>query len=156
MQVADRDAVEFSVSGVYEGDYATFAFRVDEVRIPSAVVRDEMERWARNFEREAQRKPGRKEKNDAKQEIRHKLRSRFPLATKTFDVSWNLTTHQLQIWASSRKAVDEIEAAVAQAFGVKLVPLVPVVMADKLGINEKALAPTPSLSVPEKPAAGAK
>ena len=150
VELPDRDATEFPVSSVYEGDFALFTYRIDEVRIPSAVVREQLERWSRVFEREHQRKPGWKEKNDAKMEIRHTLRSRYPLSTKTFDVSWNLASKKLQIWAGSRKAVDEVESAIVQAFsGVKLVPMVPVVLATKLGLNEKALAPTPSLSLPD-------
>jgi recombination associated protein RdgC len=69
--------------------------------------------------------------------------------SRTYDVSWNLDSGQLQIWAGSRKAVDEVEAAIEQAFKVKLVPLVPVAVAAALGISEKSLAPTPALSLPD-------
>ena len=73
------------------------SLRVDEVKIPSSVIKDQLERWARAFQSENHRPPGRKEKNDAKQEIRSRLRTRFPLGTRTFDVSWNLESGQLQI-----------------------------------------------------------
>ncbi|HLL52362.1 MAG TPA: hypothetical protein VK447_02390, partial [Myxococcaceae bacterium] len=65
--------------------------------------------------------------------------------TKVHDLSWNLKTNQLQIWAASRKLIEEIQAVVEAAFEVKLIPLVPSAMAAKAGIEEGALAPTPEL-----------
>lgn len=149
VELNDRDASEFSPASLYELEYALFSLRVDEVRIPATVIKDQLERWSRAFQAEHQRPPGRKEKNDAKQEIRSRLRTRFPVASRTFDVSWNLDSGQLQIWAGSRKAVDEVEAAIELALKVKLVPLVPVAVATALGIAEKSLAPTPALSLPD-------
>jgi recombination associated protein RdgC len=149
VELQDRDHWDFAPGSIYETEYALFSLRVDEVRIPNAVIKDQLERWKKEFERENQRPPGKKEKSDAKQEIRQRLRTRFPLSTRTLDVSWNIDSGQLQIWAGSRKAVDEVEAAIEQAFSVKLVPLVPVVVAGDLGIPEKALAPTPDLSLPD-------
>jgi DNA recombination-dependent growth factor C len=149
VELHNRDETEFTPATIYELEYALFSLRVDEVRIPASVVKDQLERWSRSFQNENHRPPGRKEKNDAKAEIRSRLRTRFPLATRTFDVSWNLETAQLQVWAGSRKAVEEVEAALELAFKVKLVPQVPVAVATALGIAEKSLAPTPALSLPE-------
>lgn len=149
VELHDRDESQFSPASLYELEYALFSLRVDEVKIPSSVIKDQLERWSRAFQNENHRPPGRKEKNDAKQEIRSRLRTRFPLATRTFDVSWNLDSGQLQIWAGSRKAVEEVEAAIELALKVKLVPLVPVSVAGALGIAEKSLAPTPALSLPD-------
>ena len=149
VELHDREASQFPPGSLYELEYALFSLRVDEVRIPATVIREQLERWTRAFQSENQRAPGRKEKNDAKLEIRQRLRTRFPLATRTFDVSWNLDSGQLQIWAGSRKAVDEVEAAIELTFKVKLVPLVPVTVAGALGIAEKSLMPTPALSLPD-------
>jgi recombination associated protein RdgC len=149
VELHDRDQSQFTPGTLYELEYALFSLRVDEVRIPASVIKDQLERWTKVFQAENERLPGRKEKNDAKLEIRSRLRTRFPLATRTFDVSWNLDSGQLQIWAGSRKAVDEVEAAIELAFKVKLVPLVPVTVATALGIAEKSLMPTPALSLPD-------
>jgi recombination associated protein RdgC len=149
VELNDHDETQFTPASLFELEYALFCLRVDEVRIPAAVVKDQLERWSRAFQTENHRPPVRKEKNDAKQEIRSRLRTRFPFVSRTYDVSWNLDSGQLQIWAGSRKAVDEVEAAIEQAFKVKLVPLVPVAVAAALGISEKSLAPTPALSLPD-------
>lgn len=152
VELAHKDRSEFSAGATYEGSYAVFAYRVDEIRIPAAAVRSELEAWEQRFEAESQRRPGKKEKADAKEEIRHSLKSRYPVSTKTYDVSWNVDTDHAQIWAGSRKAIDEVQSAVEQAFGVKLVPVAPGTIAAQLGIAEKSLAPTPALSMPEEAA----
>jgi len=154
VELEQKDQAEFSPGSIYQGPYALFAYRVDEVRLPAAAVRAELELWEQKFRDEQGRPPGRKEKADAKGEIRHTLRARYPLATKVFEISWNLDAGALQIWAGSRKAVDEVQAALEQALGFKLVPAVPATLAAELGIPEKALAPTPALSGAEEGAHG--
>lgn len=150
VELEHKDQTEFSTGALYEGDFALFTYRVDEVRVPSAALRASLEAWAQAFEVENKRAPGRKEKSDAKEELKHTLKSRYPVTTKTFDVSWNVETEHAQIWAGSRKAVDEVQAAVEQAFSVKLIPVAPVTIAPQLGIPEKALAPTPAFSNAEE------
>lgn len=149
-ELHDQDAREFSVGTLYFGEWVLFTWRVDEFRIPSQTVKAELERWKKEFEKEHGRPPGRREKNEAKLAVRAQLRKRAPIVTRTFDVSWILDQGTLQIWAASRKAVDEVQDAIEQACKVKLVPLVPVVVAEALGISDKALQPTPALSLPDE------
>lgn len=149
VELNDRTRSEFTPGEIYEGEFALFSYRVDEVRIPSAAVKAELETWQQKFVAENGRPPGKKEKADAKDEVRHTLKARYPLATKTFDVSMNLESGHAQLWAGSRKAVDELQDAVEQALGVKLIPISPVTVAGELGIAEKSLTPTPALSMPE-------
>lgn len=149
VELEDHEARTFSAGSLFQGEFALFTFRVDEFRIPASVVRTELERWKKEFVRENARPPGRREKADAKGEIRHTLRATAPITTRTFDVSWHLGEAELHVWAASRKLVDEVQAAVEQACRVKLVPLVPVVVAGALGIAEKTLQPTPLLSLPD-------
>jgi len=150
VELADKESTDFSAGSLHEGEWALFSFRIDEVRIPSSVVKAELEKWVRRFQAENERLPGKREKTDAKAEIRHTLRARYPINTKTFDVSWNLDEARLQVWAASRKAIEEVTGALEQAFKVRLVPVVPVTVAARLGIPEKALAPTPALSMTGK------
>lgn len=149
VELADPESTGFSAGSLYESEYALFAYRIDEIRIPAPAVKVELERWTKAFQKENERLPGKREKTEAKGEIRHTLRSRYPISTRTFDVSWNLEGAHLQVWAGSRKAVDEVQAAVEQAFHVKLSPVVPVVLAGVLGIPDKSLTPTPALSLPD-------
>jgi recombination associated protein RdgC len=150
VELADKNGTRFSASDTFTGPFAVFALRIDEVRIPAAAIRAELETWEQAFVKENERKPGKKEKADAKQEIRHTLKSRYPLSSKLHEVNWNLDTGHAQLWAGSRKAIDEVQDAVENAFSVKLVPIAPVTIAPEMGIADKALTPTPALSMLEE------
>lgn len=150
VELEAHDATEFMVGSVWFGEYALFTWRIDEIRIPASAVRNELVRWKERFEKENHRQPSRRERNDARDEIRHDLRSRIPISTRTFDVSWNVVAGELQFWAGSRKALDELEQMIEQSFAVKLTPINAVTVADALEIPERLLQPTPGLSVPEE------
>jgi recombination associated protein RdgC len=140
----DADATDFT-SGVIEGGRALFAWRIDTVRVKTAAVRAELDRWAAAFEAEHGRAPTRGEKATSRDQIRHGLRQRQTPTTRIFDVSWALDAGDLQIWAASRKVVDEVAAALEVAFEVKLGPLSVGAQAVRAGIAEGALAPTREL-----------
>ena len=72
------------------------------------MLKAELDKWAAAFEKENGRPPSRGEKAENRASIRQMLRNRAVPITKVHDVSWNLKSQQLQIWAASRKAVDEI------------------------------------------------
>jgi recombination associated protein RdgC len=142
--LADPDSTDFT-SGVLEMGHALFAWRIDTIQVKAAAVRSELERWAAAFPNEHRRPPTRGEKATARDEIRDRLRRRQPPTTRVFDVSWALDAGELQIWAASRKVVEEVAAAIEAAFEVKLAPLSAGAQAARAGIAEGALAPTPEL-----------
>jgi recombination associated protein RdgC len=140
----DPDATDFS-SGVVEGGRALFAWRIDTIRVKAAAVRAELERWAAAFQGDHRRAPTKGEKATARDEIRHRLRKRQAPTTRVFDVSWSLDGGEVQVWAASRKVVDEIAAAIEAAFEVKLAPRSVGAQAVRAGVAEQALSPTPEL-----------
>jgi len=144
VRLDDADAIDFS-SGVLERGRALFAWRVDALLIKAAAVRAELGRWAAAFEREHGRLPARGEKATAKDQIRHQLRRRAEPSSRTSDVSWNLERGELQIWAASRKTVEECAAAIEAAFELKLEPASVSAQAVRRDIPEAALAPTAEL-----------
>ena len=148
VELEDRDGVEFTPGVLWRGERAVFAYRVDAVKIPSAVVKQELESWVKRFEEENGRKPGKREKADAKAELMHTLRARYPLATKTFDVSWEKDV--LMVWAGSRKMIDEVQAALEKAFGFELHMVAPVATAARLELNIESLKPTEALHAQAK------
>ena len=75
VELADRDATEFAAGELHDGSFALFSLRIDEIRIPSAALKAELERWGRKFQDEHQRPPGRYEKSEAKTTLR---RGAFP------------------------------------------------------------------------------
>jgi DNA recombination-dependent growth factor C len=153
VEFGHKDRSGFAGSALYEGEFALFSYRIDEVRIPTAAIRSELEAWEARFAEEEKRAPSRKEKSDAKEEIRHTLKSRYPISSKLFDVTWEQEGDAVNIWSGSRKVVDEIQAALEQAVPIKLVPLAPVTAAQELSIPDQSLTPTPALTLPEGEAA---
>lgn len=149
VELENRDAIEFPTGSVHQGEYALFSLRVDTLKVPGAQLREELEKWTRTFELEHTRPASRREKNDAKAALKQSLRKKISPRTKTFDISWNLKSGELQIWAASRNAVGEVQEAVEKAFDVKLLALAPAAAAAALGIQDDALAPTPDLSWPD-------
>jgi len=145
VELDNPDGVDFDGTGFLAGEYALFSFRVDQLRIPGAQLKVELEKWAAAFEREKGRAPARSEKNATKDSLRMAMRNRAVPSTKMFDVSWHLKTHQLQVWAASRKVVEEVQLSAEEAFGVKLLPLAPAAIAQAAGIDEAQLMPTPEL-----------
>ncbi len=143
--VALEDADSTDFGSALERGRALFAFRVDTIRVKASAVRPELERWAAAFSAEHRRPPTRGEKATAKDEIRHRLRKRQPPTTRIFDVSWSLEAGEQQIWAASRKAVEEVAVAIEAAFEVKLAPLSAGAQAVRADVAESALAPTPEL-----------
>ncbi|MHB8875087.1 MAG: recombination-associated protein RdgC [Myxococcaceae bacterium] len=144
-ELENPDSVEFGTSNVFYGERALFTWRVDQLRVPSAQVKDELKRWAAAFEKEHHRKPAPSEKSQSRASIREALRKRATPATKTHDLEWDLEKKRLQIWSASRKVVEEIVFALETGFEVKLVPLIPGALADELGVPEEALRPTAAL-----------
>jgi DNA recombination-dependent growth factor C len=148
VELEDRDATEFAVGNLFRGEYALFAFRLDRIKVPSAAVRAELEKWERAFAGENGRPPGRREKAEMRGQIQHELRARATPNSKVFDVSWNLEANQLQIWAATRKVVEEIHALLEQSFQITLVGAVPTALAQRHGIDDAKLGPTPELCWP--------
>ncbi|WP_224244550.1 recombination-associated protein RdgC [Hyalangium gracile] len=145
VELENHDASEFSAGSLFYGEYALFSYRIDQIKIPGAVLRAEVDKWAAAFQKEKGRPPSRGEKTENRSSLRQMLRNRAVPITKVHDVSWNLKTQQLQVWAASRKAVEEVLNGVETAFKVKLTPLIPAAAAARMGIEESALGPTAEL-----------
>lgn len=144
-ELENPDSTDFSTGALHYGERALFTWRVDQIKIPSAQLKAELDKWAQAFEREQGRKPSRGEKTAQKNELRDRLRKRAVPVTKTHDLAWNLTTGELQIWSASRKIVDEIVGAVETAFQARVIPKAPGAVASEAGVDH-ALQPTAELA----------
>ncbi|GEN10077.1 Putative exonuclease, RdgC [Myxococcus fulvus] len=152
VELENADAVDFSVGRVFYGEYALFSFRIDSLKVPAAAMKAELAKWTTQFEAENDRPASRAEKTQAKAQIKQMLRTRTTPRTNVLDVSWNQNTQQLQVWAASRKVVEEILIALENALGLKLVALTPAAIAQASGIDEGALGPTAELIGMDLPA----
>ncbi|MGC3999380.1 MAG: recombination-associated protein RdgC [Anaeromyxobacter sp.] len=144
VELEDADATGFG-GDTLTGDHLLVAWRVDAVKIPGAAVKAELGRWQQAHEAEKGRPATRGEKAARKDAIRAALRSKTPPVSKTYDLSWNLDTGQVAVWAASRKVVEEIVAALEEALKVELQPCTPGAAATLARLPESALGPTPAL-----------
>jgi recombination associated protein RdgC len=145
VELENHDSTEFPPSALYSGEHALFGYRIDTLKVSASALKAELGQWLTAFEAENGRRPSRAEKNKQRDLFRDKLRSTALPTTQVHDVSWELKTGRLQVWASSRKAIDEVQTAFEEAFELKLLPLVPTAIAARQGIPEEALLPTPAL-----------
>lgn len=145
-ELENPDSTEFPAGALYHGERALFTWRVDQIKIPGAQLKAELDKWTQTFEREQGRKPSRGEKTAQKNELRDRLRKRALPITKTHDLAWNPKTGDLQIWSASRKVIDEIVGAVETAFQVRVIAQVPGAVANAAGFDDAAFKPTPELA----------
>ena len=142
VELEDSDQTEFSAGALFAQDYALFAFKVQQLRIPGSILREEVDKWSKAFEKEKKRPPNRPEKAEARENAKKSLRSRVIPSVKVYDVSWSLKGSALQIWASSKKQVEEIQTVLEDQLKLKLVPL-------RVGSGKitdvESLRPTPEL-----------
>jgi recombination associated protein RdgC len=144
VELEDPDATGFE-AGLFQGEHALFAWRVDQLRVPAKAVRAEVDRWAAAFAVEHGRPPGRREKAARKEEVRQLLRQRAEPTSKIVDVSWNVETGEVAVWTASRKVVDELTVAMEEVFGVALHPVSVGASAARARLPEAALGPTAAL-----------
>lgn len=119
------ERTEFSAGALFHGMHALFAWRVDSLKVKTSAVRAGLLQWSQAFEQKNGRAPGRRERAEQKDTLRKALRAKQDPVTKTFEVSLDLTSLDVFIWATSRTVVDEVQGALESALEVRLVPRVP-------------------------------
>jgi recombination associated protein RdgC len=145
VELEDTDATGFPPGAVFHGEHALLAWRADAVRVAPSAVKAELGRWLAAFEAEHRRPPARREKAEARGAIRDALRQRSAPSTKVIDVSLAPKTREVLVWAASRKAVEEVAAALQEALGIELEGHVPAAIAAWDGIDPDRLGPTAEL-----------
>lgn len=133
VEVEDHDAVEFAPGNLFHGEWVLLAWRVDQIKVPEAAIRREMDKWAQAFERDQGRAPNRYEKADRRAAIELLLRQKAEPRTRIVDVSWNLETGLVQMWASARKSIDEVVEAMEKGLALKFTQRVPAALAEAMG-----------------------
>lgn len=137
------ERTEFSAGALFHGLHALFAWRVDSLKVKTSAVRAGLLQWSQAFEQKNGRAPGRRERAEQKDTLRKALRAKQDPVTKLFEVSLDLTSLDVFIWATSRTVVDEVQGALESALEVRLVPRVPAAFLEP-GVLD-GLAPTKAL-----------
>jgi recombination associated protein RdgC len=145
VELDDPDSAALAPGSFLFGDHVVVTWRVDALRIPAAMVRAEVDAWAKVHEAKHGQPPRRQEKKAQKELVLRKLRRQAFMSTKTFDVSWNAGTDHVEIWATSAKVIEEIQVAFEETFGVHLVPRSPGALAGEAGVDVSTIEPTAAL-----------
>ena len=145
VQVEDPDAVELAPSSFLFGDHLLVTWRIDAVRVPASALKRELAEWSRRYEEKAGHPPYRADKAAEKEVILKRLRKRAFVATRTHDVCWNQKSDEVQIWAGSRKAIEEVQIALEETFGLALHATSPGARVDAAGLDPAKLRPTAAL-----------
>ena len=137
----DPEQLELSSDNIFVGGALVLALRVDTLKPPSAVVK----RMVAEKLRALGRKPGKKEKQEAKDMVVRSLRSRIFPTMKSYDLVWQMDELLIDLFQKS--------------FGIELVACGPGVIAADGGRLPASLAPTPELAfgfagLPGRPVAG--
>jgi recombination associated protein RdgC len=143
VELEQNRRTDFAVGDVFYGDAALFAWRVEKLRVPPAQLKNALEAWAVKFEAEHDRRPGKKERTDEREALRRSLRARVEPSVKVFDVSLNLESLDLFVWATSKGIVEEVQEALETTLKVRLVPRVPSAFTSQKTLD--TLEPTPAL-----------
>jgi recombination associated protein RdgC len=145
VELEDHDATEFSPGRLFYGEYALLAWRIETLKVRAAALKAELAQWAAAFEKEQGRAPAKGEKSERRAALRQAMRAKAEPVIKVYDVSWNLKSQELQVWAASRKVVDEVVLAMESCFRLRLHAQVPSVAARRQGVADAVLMPTPEL-----------
>lgn len=145
VELERTDLTEFSSAALFFGEHALWAWRVDKLKVPNNALRAALLQWAQQFEQKNGRAPGRAERAEQKAGLKQMLRAKQEPTTRTFEVSLDLKSRDLFVWATSRTVIDEVQAVLESALETRLVPRVPAAFIAPSLID--TLAPTPELFV---------
>ncbi len=143
VELEDDRATNFSAGALFEGMDALFAWRVEKIRLPAATIRSELAEWGKKFEAKNGRGPGRREKTEQKDLIRRTLRAKTPPVSGVSDISYELQSGEVLVWASSTGIVEEVQVTLEQGLEVRLIPRVPASFVPPAVLDK--LGPTPEL-----------
>ena len=151
----DPEVLDLSSDNIFVGGALVLALRVDTLKPPAAVVK----RLVAEKLRALGRKPGRKDKQEAKDWVVKSLRSRAFPSMKAYDLVWQMDEGRLFFFSHSKGPNELLVDLFGKSFGVELVPCGPGVIAAEGGRLPASLAPTPELAfgfagLPGRPVAG--
>lgn len=120
-------------------------WRVDQVRVPSALVKEQIDAWRPGFEERRGRRPSKRETEEQKEYILRDLRKQAFVSSKVIDVRWRVAANELQIWATSAKMIEEIAVALEEDLSMQLRSTGPGPRWEDAELPTDGLAPTAAL-----------
>lgn len=126
VSVADMFDAGFAYSSYAAGDYITLTLRVDERKVPPAVLRKFVMKEEERIKREKQiPRLHRAARVEIKERIQAELMRKAPPIPATYDLCWNLADNTLLFFTTSKKAVALLEDLFKETFNLSLILQIP-------------------------------
>ena len=145
VEFEDHDRTDLAPSSFLFNQHLLLTWRIDQIRVPAARVRSQMEAFAREYREREGKPPGKSAKTEAKERIVKALRKRVLPTSKTVDVSWSFDTGRVWIWNTSERVLEEVVDILERELGLELHRLSPGARCELAGIEVESLSPTPEL-----------
>ncbi len=133
VSVLDMFDSTFSQASWIAGDYITLCLRMDERKVPSAVLKKYV---AKEEERVRQEKQVPRLSRSAKIEIKERVRTELMRKTvpvpSTYELVWNLSENSLLFFSTNKKAQALLEDHFKETFGLLIKQQIPYTTAETL------------------------
>jgi recombination associated protein RdgC len=123
------DEVSLPSEGVFFGSYLNLALRLDRWKFPLALVQSRMAAAVRIYQQKTGKdRVSRAEKAELREAVERKLRRDGVPTTSAGDLSWNLATGELRLFARGRTVIEHAHELFEKTFGMRLLPSGPYVL----------------------------
>lgn len=110
--------LDFEPDKIFYDRFVLLGFRVDKWRIPSALLRAQVQdEEQRLLSRNGREKLTRGEREEIKQKVLARLRRKIPPVSRAFDVFWDLDSGLVLLFTHSKRVVNEFTALFEKTFG---------------------------------------
>lgn len=138
--VGDMFDSKFAYGAYAAGDYVALSMRVDERKVPGAVLKKfAAKEEARIKEEKELRRLGRTLRLEIKERIKAELMRKSPPVPAVYDLCWNVPQGTVLFFSNGRKPLALLEELFKESFGLSLVMQVPWNSALQL-VDEKTAA----------------
>ena len=126
VSVADMFDSGFAFSSYAAGDYIALTLRVDERKVPPAVLKKFVMKEEERIKREKQLpRLNRAVRLEIKDRVRAELIRKSPPVPSTYDLCWNLSDSTLLFFSTSKKAITLLEDLFKETFNLSLILQIP-------------------------------
>ncbi|MFT4704722.1 MAG: hypothetical protein ACI81R_002430 [Bradymonadia bacterium] len=113
--------VEFTSAGVFRGEYLCLGVRIDQWRLPGALMKARIEIESKTIlERTQKPKLFRSEKEVIRESVSREMKGRTLPSAATVDMVWNIEKAQVRFWSQSTRMLELFESLFESTFEVRL------------------------------------
>ncbi len=133
VSVHDMFDSEFAYASYAAGDAVVLALRIDERKVPAAVLKKLCLKEEQRLKRERQvPRLSRAHRQEIKENVRLALLKQAVPTPAVYDLVWDLASATVLFFSTNKKAIEVVEQYFKETFGLTLVQQVPYLVAERL------------------------